>query len=508
MVNDGPVGPPSDQYGEEGIGLRKHVLFLAAKWREVVLGAIVAAGAGGALMWALWTFLPSYETSADVAIIRAEPTVSIDDTLRTGSTGPKRGTYRDRVAERAAFVGLVRNGDVARAVVERLGGQLDESQNETTLIEDIGAELVTIGVQSEMNNSDLIRITARADSPGKAMDLVNAWTEEYVKVVNRIYERAPARLLAAVHAELTEARKSYDAAQEALETLIASSRSDQLARRIRTRAELIENWVRAQNDALTSDYYTLQRLTSQLNAARVLRAQVRNAGETNTASNRLGILLLKAETYTSAPQAVQMALESNFDTAGAMHAGAAEQSADVDALIAALQERIEEVRRKIANRYQEALSGRLPDEEAAEGSLGKVIHARARSGADPRAGLSEIRSRKNSLPDLVARLEEEVRSMRQEKEREDRIMLESIKNRDLLYSSLNSLENEIVELNLVKASEVSTEVRLASTAVLPEYPTGPHPVLAAAVSGFVGLFGMACFLLLMRSEDAQPLLRN
>ena len=508
MVNDGPVGPPSEQYGEEGIGLRKHVLFLAARWREIALGAIVAAGAGGALMWASWTFLPSYETSADVAIIRAEPTVSIDDTLRTGSVDPKRVSFRDRVAERAAFVGLVHNGDVARTVVERLGGQLDESQNEATLIENIDAYLVTIGVQSEMNNSDLIRITARADSPGKAMDLVNAWTEEYVKVVNRIYERAPAKLLAAVHAELTEVRKNYDAAQEVLEALIASSRSDQLARRIRTRTELIENWIRAQNDALTTDYYTLQRLTSQLSAARVLRAQIRNAGETNIASNRLGILLLKAETYTSAPQAVQMELDGNFDTAGAMRAGIAEQSADVDALIAALQERIEEVRRKIANRYQETLSGRLPDEEAAESSLGKVIHASARSGADPRAGLSETRSRENSFPNLVARLEAEIRSMRQEKEKEDRIMLESVKNRDLLYSSLNSLENEIVELSLVKASEVSTEVRLASVAVLPEYPVGPHPVLVAAVSGFLGLFGMACFLLLMRPRDAQPLLRN
>ena len=502
MVSDGPVGPPSAQYGEEDIGFRKHVLFLAAKWREIALGAILAAGAGGALMWALWTFLPRYETSADVAIIRANPTVSIDDKLRTGSTSTRRVSFRDRVAERAAFVGLVHNGDVARTVVERLGGRLDESQNATTLLGDIDVDLVTIGVQSETNNSDLIRITARADSPGKAKDLVNAWAEEYVKVVNRIYEKAPAKLLAAVHAELTEVRKKYDAAQEALETLIANNRSEQLERQIRIRSELIENWIRAQNDALTADYYTLQRLTSQLSAARVLRAQIRNAGETNIASNGLGILLLKAETYTSTPQAVQVELASDSDTVGAMQAGSAEQGADVDAIIAALQERIEELQRKIANRYQKALSGRSSNEEA---SLREIIDSRARNDVDPQAALSELQSRGNALSGLVAGLSEEIRSMRQEKEREDRIMLESIKKRDLLYSSLDSLENEVVELNLVKASGVSTEVRLASAAVLPEYPAFPHPVLIAAVSGFIGLLGMVCFLPLMRPVDARPL---
>ena len=498
MAHDSPVDPPSDRYGEEGIELRRHILVLAAEWRRIALGAISFAGAAGVLMWAQWTFLPKYEASADVAIIRATPKVSIDETLRTATADTRRTSHRDRIAERAAFVGLVHNGDVAGAVVGRLGGQLDEDQNEATLLEDIDAKLVTMGVQSEANTSDLIRITASAGSPGKAMDFVNTWAEEYVKVVNRIYEKAPASLLAAVNAELVKTREKYNSSQEHLETLISVSRVSELDRQISLRTNLVDNWSTAQNNALSTNYADLSRMNSQLAAAQVLRAQIENAGEANTASNELGILLLKAEVYTSGSHAVQMEVENVFEKAGAMYADPIERRRDVDALISALEDGIHKLQMKIMSQYQ---YGFLFARIAAGGSAVKLPASNSRYS--PGSDDSFFGEGERSLYGLVAAMEDEIRSLQQEKEQADRGILEATKKRDLLRSSLDSLENEIVELTLVKASAVSTEVRLASPAVLPEYPAGPHPILVAAFGGFVGLFAMVCFVLLMRPADGR-----
>ena len=510
-MGDSAIESSSDPYGEEAIDFRSHVLVLAANWRKIALGAVLTAGVAGALMWALWSFMPKYEASADVAIIRSAPKVSIDETLRTVTTN--RTSHRDRIAQRAAFVGLVHNGDVARSVVGRLGNQLEEDQNETTLLDDVTSDLVTMGVHSEANTSDLIRITASADSPGKAMDFANAWAEEYVKVVNRIYEKAPASLLAAINAELANTRRKFSAAQESLEILIAASRSSELERKISLRSSLVDNWTKAQSEALNTNYTNLNRMNSLLTAARVLRAQMESAGETNTASNELGILLLKAEAYTVGVHTVQIELGNVFEKAGVMHADSVDRFGDVDALIASLEKEIGRLQTNIMSQYRYSyLFQERGNEEAAGISVDEISEPRVPGGNSHSKVASRLDSERrfhgqdsDSLSEIVIEIENEIRLMQEEKEKEDRLLLDATKNRDLLRSSLDSLENEIVELTLVKASEVSTEVRLASPAVLPKDPAGPHPILVAAVGGFAGLLAMVCFVLLMRPAAGQPL---
>lgn len=514
-MHDGAIESSPDQYGEAGIGIRRHILVLAAKWRQIVLGAILAAGVGGALMWAVWTFLPSYEASADAAIILSAPKVSIDETLRTGATDNVRGSHKSDVAKRAAFVGLVHNGDIARSVVERLGGQLEEDQNETTLLDDVTAELVTIGIQSQRNSSDLIRITARARSPRKAMDLVDAWAEEYVKVVNRIYEKVPASLLAAINAELEKTQERFLAAQEELEDLISSSEIGELDRQIGIKTNLVSNWHTARGEALASDFAALQRLISQLSAARLLRDQLGHAGVTNVDSNRLALLLLKTESYSINLPALQISTGIDFDAAGSMPGGSVSQAVDVEALIAALQDQIREVQLRITQQYGRGFeSVAFLNEGAADSGPGRIIDSRARSDADPVADVPSHQPGANpsfhaagaeNLSILVARMEQEIRLIERKKEKAEILILEARKRRNLLSSSLDSLKNEVVELNLVRASAVSTEVRLASSAVLPELPAGPHPILVAAVSGFAGLLAMVCFVLLMAPVGARPL---
>lgn len=519
-MGENPTEAPSGRYEEEATSLGKYVFVLAARWRVIILGAILAAGAGGALILAQRLLVPTYQAWADVAIVRTTPTVSIDDKLRTGPGSPattRRVSGRSFASRRAAFMGLVRNGDIARIVAERLDEQLGE-HSEAELLDKIEAELVTLGIQSTKNMSDLIRITAAGDSPKKAAALADIWAEEYVRMVNRIFEQAPSDLSTAVRAELSKARKDYYAAQNDLEKLITSSKTDDLARRIEEKSAFLDQWARSRTNMLNTNYNALNRLVSILTAAHGLRAQIRNGGETSTASNALAILLLKAEAYTRlGAEAHTPRIEIDLGNVGAMHADTTDQSADVDALIAALQSQIERTRRMITRQYRHAAPyGRSPDGEPDQGSLGEnSSRARdAEAAPAPQGALlsylpgPEGRSNapdENLLPGFIMKLEEEIRLLKAEKEREERKIMELSSRRDVLFSAFNSLQSELVELSLVRGAAVTAEIRLASSATLPDTPRGPSPILASALSGVAGLFAMACFVLLAHSRDAWSL---
>ena len=104
-MGDSTIESSSDPYGEDPVEFRRHVLVLAANWRKIALGAVLTAGAAGALMWALWSFVPKYEASADVAIIHAAPKVSIDETpphRYGGQPVQPQGTCRPKGGVRGA----------------------------------------------------------------------------------------------------------------------------------------------------------------------------------------------------------------------------------------------------------------------------------------------------------------------------------------------------------------------------------------------------------------------
>ena len=511
MTETGTEAPPPQDW-EEGVSLASHILVLIAWWREIILGVILAAGGGGALALGVHILLPNYEASADVAIVRMTPRVAIDDTLRTtdptNSMPGSRVTDRDRMARRAAVVGLVHSGNIARVVVERLSGLLDENENEAALIGKINAELITVGIQSVRNSSDLIRITASADSPEKAAALANTWAEEYANMVNKTFEQVPPNLIAAIEAELVRVQKDFDAAQENMETFIAENKSHQLVRQINEKVSLVHEWFESRKMMLAKNYKTRNNLVSILDAARGLRAQIKNSGETSTASNRLAILLLKIEAYTLS----EGPLEIDFDNVGAIHANATEQGADVDAFITALQDQLERLQQAITHQYQSA--------GLDENSLGGLIPSRARndeSMLDSQVGeLSSLQGSggqfhapgANLLPQIVTKLEEDIRLLEAEKEKTDRMGLELSNKRDLLFASLKSLQSELVELALMTTSTATSEVRLATEAVQPNKPSGLSPRLSTALGGVIGLLAMVSLVFLANSVGARPFLQK
>lgn len=253
--------------------LWKYLLVLTAWWREIVVGAALFTVLVSGAAWAVRLILPTYETFADVTIVGATANRSLDDAPSVSGLN-----QRDRMApRRAALAGLVHNTGVARKVIERLRGQLDEEEaREAVLLERIAAEIFMTRNVNRREGSDLIRITARADSPEKTAAIANAWAEEYVIHVNRLYEPARESLMASITEELKRAREDYHAAQSDLEAFMAGNNLDRLNRLIEAKngilAQLTDLW-RAGIDSrfsrleIEQQASTLRELNERISAA-------------------------------------------------------------------------------------------------------------------------------------------------------------------------------------------------------------------------------------------------
>ena len=217
-VNTNTEKDLTSQDWDDEINLQKAVFGVAAWWREIVLGAFLAAIMGGVVVAAMKAILPRYEASTNVAIIQ--------DATRSD---------RNPEGQRAALVGLIHHESVAKTVFERLrsGGLLEENEyTADELFKAISAELVTIGSLARQNQSDLIRISAEADSPEKAMAIANAWTEEYMIEINRQYDQEPLSSMVKIQTRIDEAVESYEDAQRDLEEAIREDQADRMKRQI------------------------------------------------------------------------------------------------------------------------------------------------------------------------------------------------------------------------------------------------------------------------------------
>ena len=535
MTNETGVEDASFDRGEE-VSLGRYVRVLVAWRREIVLGAVLSAVGSGALILAIQVILPMYESSSDVAIVRMTSSVALDKKFSTGATTDDtkrrlRSLAIEATAKRAAFLGLVKSGNVAQAVSERLREQLDETEaHAARLIEEIGAELVTVGTLSPRNTSNLIRMTASADSPEKAAAIANAWAEEYVDHVNRLYRHTPSDQLDSIVAELEKTRESHDAAQKKLETFIANSNVGQLNRWIEAKHNLVVNlrdlWsdmvdvqmltmrkaqenqtetvrllIESREDALSESYATRRRLEHMLNNALDIRSQIERGHQTSVASNALALMMLKTEAYASSARLLS-ALEVNFDNVVGKNGDETDQLTDVNALIATLQDRLKKVDLDI-EKYEKLLSSYITTTTT---TTTTTTESSLLALEDMDAQFT-VKDANNPLPRLINELEREIQSLRAESEAVSTRLAVLVQNRDVHRSALETLENEIVELKLAM-SAVTSEVRLASRALVPVDSAYPSAPLVAVLGGILGLLAAVCLAFFANSEGVRPLLEK
>ena len=519
----------------EDVSLGRYVRVLVAWWREIGLGTVLAAVGSGALILVIQVILPKYETSSDVAIVRMTSSVALDKKFSTGATSDDAKSFRMRaremVARRAALRGLVKSGDVAQAVSERLREQLDEEEaNAARLIEEIDAHLVAVGTVSPINSSNLIRITASADSPEKAAAIANAWAEEYVNHVNRVYRHMPSDQLDSIVAELERTQESHDAAQKKLETFITNSNVGQLNRWIEAKQNLVVNlrdlWhdmvdvqmltlrksqenkaetvrllIESREESLSESYATRRRLENMLSNAMDIRSQIEKGRQTSVASNALALMMLKTEAYASSARLLS-ALEVKLDNVVGNNVNKTDQLTDVNALIATLQERIEKVDLDI-EKYEKILSGHIAN---MNNNNNNNNESSLLSLKDMETQFT-VKDTNDPLARLINKLEREIQPLKAESEAVSATLAVLIQNRDVHRSALGTLQNEIVELKLAM-SAVTSEVRLASRALVPVDSAYPSAPLIAVLGGIVGLLAAVCLAFFANSEGVRPLLEK
>lgn len=234
---------------DDEIDLRKYLDTLMRRWREIVIITIaIVVLAAAAVLTLRFVQAPMYESTATVAIVRTQTQVNLDERFTTSSGEVSNADANSR---RSALLGLVSNGAIAERVIAELSDTLDEKEQEpATLLRRIDAELSSPGGRTAQ--SDLIAITARADTPEKAAAIANIWAQHYVQEVNRIYGQVPDEMIASVQSELDQARTNYETAQRNLEQFLATSPVNTLRRQVQETQEAIAALQSANTEALSS----------------------------------------------------------------------------------------------------------------------------------------------------------------------------------------------------------------------------------------------------------------
>lgn len=503
----------SSDRNDEHVPLASYALVTASWWREIFLGASLAAAAAGALAFLVDVVAPKYAASASVAIIDTSTTVALDESFQAAeNVFLRRGNDRAYLARRAALLGLVKSGNIAEAVVGSMEWlEAEDPMQLSALLESVSAELVTIGAVTDRNQSDLLRITFEADSPERAVLGANTWATQYVTEVNRVFMPVTTSVVANVQRRLEEAENTYTTAQMELEKHMAANNVEQLQRRVDVmREDLLKlNEVRGdfltmQTDARTtqpadslSERHAIRRkLESMLQNTLSLAQHIEAGGEATVLSSSLAVQLLKIQLYGLTGQTA--GLEITLSNARPPHADVDSLLKDVNALAEATATHITAVEKNIEKTTLDARSELLESAETLNQSGGDEnassapLHILISSSRD--AYLSSIESMESETQELLVQLESVSATTK---------LL--TQQRDLAYANLETLQNEVVELQLTSAGSQSV-VRMGSPAAASN-SARPQPIVVGAALGAAILLLSTPLALFLNSIGVRPFLR-
>lgn len=479
-----------DSVGEQGdvrqwentdeIDLTRYITALTRRWLEILLVTltVMAITAAGVLIYRA-IVPPLYEATATAAIVRATSIVraSTDVSFDERYTTSSEQQNFDISSRRTALIALINNGAIAQQVIAEMGDALPpELREPAELLEAVKGEMATVdgGWQS-----DLISITARSQSPETSAAIANAWMKAYVQHVNTVYGQAPDEVLSSVATELAAAQQTYAEAQARLESHLSNSRLNELVRQSDTLSRTLRILQATQVDAITGENDRIRsqlrmyndqwlRTNSLLAAARTLGEQM--SGEAvETASIAVALQVLQVQlvnaTAVSPPepnvngdekttvinQQPSTTLQLQLDNAAAVSPLTlrSQISATVESLetqLALLETSIQQATQALASGTQQAMDGLLA---AANGAPVEPSSATAGAG---------------TLAEMIAQLEQQLRTLEGQIEVETARTLEFTEQRDLARDSMQALSNKEADLQLTRAA-ASSEIRLSSTAV-------------------------------------------
>ena len=507
---------PADRGWDDEVDFRNAVSVMAAWWREIVLGGVLVAIMGGAVTAALEAASPRYEASADVAIASY---------LGKAASDVHGATQMDRNPEdrhRAMLVGLIHHGSVGKKVSERLESDWPLALEDGRYIADelygaISAELVTVGSLSKQTESNLLRISARADSPEKAVVLANIWAEEYIMEMNRKNRELQAITMEEIKIRIDERYEIYKDTQRELEEFIGDNRIVQMEHQLDVygkikeqvhdlRASILDEHISHQIDLLGQYYDTRLRLTELLRTAESLHAQIASGGDAGAASNELAIMLFKARVYAAADDLPNQ-LEIDFDNTHTAHADAAGQSDDMEAVIAALKIRLDRLNRDIAHQGS-SLPSRLLNIGVADEDGLPAIQPRGEKTQDAPDNYMHVFGMGDGRLIRYMELIDEKIQLLETKLETEKFKEDDLKRiRDQALSSWTEImrENE----NMLLEDTASRPIlHLVSPATGNMKSLWPSSLSVAMVSGTTGLLVMVLLVFLMNLLGVRPFLER
>ena len=504
--------------------IRGHMLVPIVWWREILLATALLAALGWAAGWGYWIFLAGYRTEAMVMVNPQTARVSA-----AGVSPADRSDTTNAIAtnnRQGVLLGLVHQGEVVRAVLQRVSGQLNEKQRHLSwLLQSTDGELFE--PQGRHGVSNLIHLETTADSQAKALAILGAWSEEYVRQINRLFS-VPEGLQESIGKLLAESRETYSLAQRAWERHIERDRIDELKREIEKKIALIELIqagkrkseelrIQAEQARLEKSYRHRRKLRWLLGDAQGLRDLIESGGEASVESNRLAILLLKAQAFASST-VLSDNLRLEFGNLGAAHDNADSQRTDIEALITALQGKIEQLGTVIADqskRLSDGPSYGLPEAGRAHGNSPSTVGRERRSDplvADGSAGqpIDSSTDTVASAPNdgagarLIASLTNDIQIMRRKKEAIRAARANILLRRDQALNMVKVLERRTMDLDLHLIA-ADPRARLASPATVTT-KDALQPFVVAILSGLIGLIGALVVAFSLNSAGLRPFL--
>jgi uncharacterized protein involved in exopolysaccharide biosynthesis len=431
----------------------------------IILG-VGAVAAGATLAYSLLK-PASYEAVAGVVMIRSQPALEFDERFKT--LQERAPTGQDAKARREALLALVHSGAIVETVRSAFREEFREGGPGRAGPLDKMVEARLPG------GGDVIEIQVTDVDPRRAARLANAWAREYERYVNDVYGTMPQSFTESVRQQLSEAREEYDLAQQRLEAFLADSRIAELERAISERSHAIEQHLSSRQEEVSDLYATRRRLIRLIGDTRMMLQQVRAGGRAAADSDALAMLLVKAQAFGLS---VELPGELQLDVpASTRPATAGELADDLEALLAALRDRLTRTELKLRSLSEKLLGG--------SDAAGPTRAAPEGSAAEPDTAEDEPLARQ------VRRLEEEVRVLESRKEAQTARLNELQEDRDLAWETCMTLARKQSELDIASSVRGSV-VRFVSPALPPDAKAG-NPVLLAAFAGLLGALISAVF---------------
>ncbi len=448
--------PPA--WMEDEIDLREYIAVLIKYWRIIIGVALLAA----IVAFAVSSFLPRvYEATASAIILKSKTQVSFDPKFQTTTEdqSTQKG-YQD------TLVGLVTNGEVAGTVFEN---QRDALPATVTGVADL---LKKVNASSA---GDIISIKVSDTDPTLTANLADAWVEAYVTYVNQLYSDRTAPLQVDVQSQAGETETAYRAAQSALESFLKNNRIDALQREIsvkqaqikklreqgsrveQTPVDLFAFQLTTWHTRLQNKYDQLALIETWLDDAASIRTHVTSAETTAAgAGDALALLMLQRKALAhSADVDSQLQLQ----VSPADFSGVTVSIADVDSLIATLQQRQNEIKQDV----QSLSTQFLATSDAVTLSPTPATLESYLQTLD--AGVSELQSALEAQSAKKRELQQ---------------------TRDLAWNNYTTIRRKLAELQL--SSQITdSQVRLAAKALTPDKPVSSKRLMNTAVAGALGL---------------------